>query len=115
MSMTARIAYRATFEEYARKLEALQDLMNPPPARRDRIEAALLDVEKARVAHSCARDVLAKELAGTGMPPATPVSEHHIRDTAQILWELAGRPEGTAECDLREAEELVHKAAAGAC
>jgi hypothetical protein len=49
------------------------------------------------------------------MPPATPVSEHHIRDTAQILWELAGRPEGTAECDWREAEELVHKAAAGAC
>jgi hypothetical protein len=80
----------------------------------NRIEAALLDVEKARVAHNHARDRLAGELVSPSLPPAASVDENHIRNTAQLLWELAGRPDGTAECDWRRAELLVHTAAASA-
>lgn len=59
--MNARDAYRATFEEYGRKLNALERLMSSgPPCE---IEAARLEVEKARMAHSAARDELAMELA----------------------------------------------------
>jgi len=107
-------AYRATFQEYAIRLDALQRLMSSAASDRDQIEAALLEVEKARVAHNCARDRLATELMRPSLPPAAKVDEHHIRTTARLLWELAGRPDGTAECDWSRAEKLVHAAAASA-
>jgi hypothetical protein len=109
-----RNAYRATFQEYSGKLDALQRLMSSGAPDKNRIEAALLDVEKARVAHNSARDRLAGELVSPSLPPADSVEEHHIRKTAQLLWELAGRPDGTAERDWRRAEQLVHAAAASA-
>src|SRR5579863_356931 len=89
-----RIAYRATFQEYSIKLDALQCLMNSANPDRDRMEAALLEVEKARVAHNCARDRLARELVRSSLPPASQVDEHHVRQTARLLWEIAGRPDG---------------------
>lgn len=58
--MTARKAYRATFEEYGRKARKLECLLD---ARADdQIATARADLEKARAAHSHARDELAKEL-----------------------------------------------------
>ena|SRR5579863_7869544 len=107
-----RDAYRTTFEEYARKLGALQLLMSFATSESGQIEAALLEVEKARIAHSCARDRLATELMRPSSPPEARGNEHHIRETARLLWELAGRPEGTAECDWHRAERLVHTASA---
>jgi len=77
------------------------------------MEAALLEVEKARLAHSGARDQLARELVRPPMPPAAQDGEHHVRETARLLWEMAGRPEGSAERDWRRAEQLVHAAASG--
>lgn len=109
-----RTAYRATFQEYSNKLHALQCVMSSGAPDKGRIEAALLDVEKARVAHNNARDRLAGELVRSSLPPAAGIDERHIRKTAQLLWELAGRPDGTAECDWRRAEQLVHAAAASA-
>jgi hypothetical protein len=113
-----RTAYRATFQEYSSKLHALQCVMSSGAPDKGRIEAALLEVEKARVAHNSARDRLAGELVRPSLPPDSPpaagVDERHIRKTAQLLWELAGRPDGTAECDWRRAEQLVHAAAASA-
>jgi hypothetical protein len=113
-------AYRATFQEYSNKLEALQQLMSADDNSGDRatIEATLLEVETARIAHSCARDRLAKELLRTTSAlagvPARAVRQSNIRDIAQLIWELAGRPEGTAEGDWQKAEKLV-QTAAGAC
>jgi hypothetical protein len=111
-------AYRATFQEYSDKLEALQRLMGSDNSGKDdraTIEATLLEVETARVAHSCARDRLARELLRTtsalAAAPARGVRQSHIRDIAQLMWELAGRPEGTAEGDWQKAEKLVQRAA----
>jgi hypothetical protein len=109
-----RNAYRATFQEYSSRLDALQCLMSSAAPDQSRIDAALLDVEKARVAHNGARDRLARELVRPSLPPADIDDEHHIRKTAQLLWEVAGRPDGTAECDWRRAEQLIHAAAASA-
>jgi len=108
-------AYRATFEKYARRLDAFQSLIAQGVQEGSLLEAALFEVEKARLAHSCARDRLAAQLAGPTLLPAFAVGEHQIRETAQLLWELAGRPEGTAEGDWHRAEQLVHRAAAGIC
>lgn len=109
-----RSAYRATFREYSIKFDALQCLMASSAPDRARIEEALLEVEKARVAHNCARDRLARELVRASLPPSARVEEHRVRQTARLLWEIAGRPDGTAECDWRRAEKLVHSAVASA-
>jgi hypothetical protein len=113
------IAYRTSFQEYSRKLDVLQRLIGAGSIDTSQIEAALLDVEKARMAHSCARDQLARELERSSFPPSHSherrVNEHQIRETAQLLWELGGRPAGTAERDWRRAEQLVHSAASSGC
>ena len=106
-----RTAYRATFQEYSGKLDLLQGLMNSAVPDPGQIEAALLEVEKARVAHNSARDRLARELVRPALPPAVGVDEHQVRETAKLLWEIAGRPDGTAEGDWQRAEKLVHAAA----
>jgi hypothetical protein len=93
-------AYRTTFQEYSNKLQALQRLMDSSEPSRGPIDARLLDatlleVEKASVAHSCARNQLARELLRSpALLPATQnstanvsaISEGHIRKTAQLLW-----------------------------
>jgi DUF2934 family protein len=109
-----RNAYRTTFQEYSSKLDALQRLMSSGTPDSSNVEAALLEVEKARLAHSDARDQLARELVRPPLPPAAKAGEHHIRETARLLWEMAGRPEGSAERDWRRAEQLVHQAASSA-
>jgi hypothetical protein len=109
-----RNAYRATFQEYSRKLDALQCLMSSASSNGSQIEVALLEVEVARVAHNSARDRLARDLVRPSLPPVARDDEHRIRETAQLLWELAGRPHGTAECDWRRAERLVQAAAVSA-
>jgi hypothetical protein len=115
IDVALRNAYRATFQEYSRKLDTLQSLMSASPTDSGRIDAALLEVEQARIAHSAARDRLAKELVRPPLPAATGNKEHRIRQTARLLWEMAGRPDGTAEHDWRRAEQLVRRAAASSC
>jgi hypothetical protein len=117
--MALETAYRTAFRDYADKLEILQNLIESGPVEAAQIESVLLEVEKARVAHNCARDrlaaVLGEEalgqdaLGGNGRlsTPTPPSGEGHIRETARLMWELAGRPNGTAEHDWCTAEQLV--------
>jgi len=55
-------AYRTTFGEYARKLDALQRLLESNGSDNGRLETAMQDVETARQAYHSARDLLACEL-----------------------------------------------------
>lgn len=98
-----RIAYRTAFGEYARQLDCLQRLIDGNGRDRD-IEDALCAVEQARQAHNSARDRLAQALAASTAKSPT---EEQVRQTARLLWELAGRPQGTAENDWQRAEQLV--------
>jgi hypothetical protein len=107
-----RHAYRTTFDEYACKLEALQRLIDSNHADEAQIEAAIQEADAARRAHNAARDLLAAELVAqsslkTSARRSPPAGEDRIRETAQLLWEFAGRPQGTAEGDWRRAEQLV--------
>jgi hypothetical protein len=115
MQSSAAQAYRTTFGEYASRLEALQRLIDSDTASRERIEAATLAVEEARLAYNAARDRHAKELVRASAQKAAsdgPAGDDQVRRTARLLWEVAGRPEGTAECDWERAEQLVRTASA---
>lgn len=101
-----RVSYRTAFGEYARQLDSLQRLVDGNGARRD-IEDALRAVEEARQAYNSARDRFAQALAAS---TAKPFTEEQVRQTARLLWELAGRPQGTAENDWQRAEQLVRSA-----
>ncbi|HVW83519.1 MAG TPA: DUF2934 domain-containing protein [Bryobacteraceae bacterium] len=106
-------AYRATWEAFSRNLANLQRCAET--GQRNLIETALLEVERARSAHNTARDRLAATLA---LAPASPVAgtpelpeEWRVRETAHLIWELSGRPQGSAETDWLSAERLVRTAA----
>jgi hypothetical protein len=97
--------YRTTWEAFSSQLAELQRLVESGE-RADRVRSARLAVEKARVAHDVARDRLAARLA----PPEP--EEQRVRETARLLWEFAGKPQGTAETDWFRAEQLVRSASA---
>jgi hypothetical protein len=104
--------YRATWEAFSHKLDELQACADA--GNQERIEAALLDVERARVAHNAARDRLAAHLcSGIAAIDASRVrpQEEVIREKARLIWELSGRPQGSAEADWLSAERVVRSAA----
>ena len=110
------IQYRTTWEEFVRRTNALQDCLTASKPDRDRVAMALLEVEKARLGYNAARDLLVAQTAGLQPDPkpadhALP-QEGRVRANARMLWELAGKPEGTAVADWLHAERLVHSASA---
>src|SRR5579872_6194117 len=104
--MPLQHAYRVTFQEYADRLRALQRLIDIGKTGTEDFRTALKAVEAARAAHSQARDCLAKDLMRQTKSAAS-ADEQQIRKTARLIWEFAGRPEGTAEHDWHRAEKLV--------
>jgi hypothetical protein len=110
-----RNAYRETYGIFAGKFNDLQRLHDSGVRDAATIEAAVLELEKARMAHNRARDLLARSLANAaparghdiGFAPETENDSHRVRNVAQLLWDLAGRPDGTAERDWYRAERLV--------
>jgi hypothetical protein len=110
-SKSLQTAYRVTFQDYAAKLNALQRIIDRGATGAGEFQAAFDAVEAARAAHSRARDCLAREFMRQTRS-AESVDEQQIRKTARLIWEFAGRPEGTAERDWRRAESLVRTAVA---
>lgn len=61
------------------------------------------------------RDILTEELlkSAPALPvPAADSIQTRVREVAELRWELAGKPEGTAEEDWYRAEEIVRLAEA---
>jgi Protein of unknown function (DUF2934) len=110
---TAR-EYRKAFEEYsqkARKFQLLTAQQNPDKAA---IVAALVELEKVRVAYNRRRDELAKQLLTHALPEPDFSQAHaaRIKQVAELLWEFSGKPEGTADDDWHRAEEIIRRTAA---
>jgi hypothetical protein len=95
-------------------------LTTDPHPNRNAIEAALMDVEKARVVYDGCRDALAQQLlpptrtAGLQVAEPPQALTERVKNIAELLWESAGRPDGTADEDWRVAEEIVRRAATAA-
>ena len=109
-----RTAYKRAFQQFSEKVRALQQLTASPAAARADIEAAILDVERAHQAYSQTRDALAQQLLGLppvqDLPARLDLSRAHTAEVAELLWESAGKPEGTSEYDWRRAEEIIRLA-----
>ena len=104
-------AYRVTFQTFSRNLQALKILMASTQPDRAAMDAALCAVEKAHLAHNAARDKLAQALLQKSLPAAANDVDL-VKRTAELLWELAGRPQGTQEDDWRRAERVIECATA---
>jgi hypothetical protein len=108
--------YRLAFEDFSRKAQRVQLLTEHPTGDRKEFETALLELEKAHLAYDEARDALVNSLLPSAQAAgrAAPVQNHRedVRTIAELLWESAGRPSGTAEEDWQRAEAIVRRAVA---
>jgi phosphosulfolactate phosphohydrolase-like enzyme len=117
MIVSVEAAYRAAFEDFSSKAERVQRLAEHPGSNREEFERALLDLEKAQLAYEHARDALVRSLLPASQQ-ATALRDDHradVRTIAELLWERAGRPTGTAEEDWLRAEAIVQSAMAASC
>jgi hypothetical protein len=108
--------YRSAFEDFSRKAQRVQFLTEHPTGDRKAFETALLELEKAHLAYDDARDALVRSLLPSteNHQPASAAHDHRhdVPAIAELLWESAGRPTGTAEEDWRRAEAIVNCAVA---
>ena len=113
-------AYQRAFHDFSARVRRLQTLTDDPHPDRAAIEAALVEVEKARAIYDDCRDALAQqllppsEMAGFPLEDPPAAKTERVKSIAELLWESAGRPEGTAEDDWHLAEEIVKRAATAA-
>ena len=115
MAASVEEDYRYAFEDFSRKAERVQFLTEHPTGDRKTFEAALVELEKAHLAYNQARDAFVQSLLPASVPAPRDHRQDHSRDVrtiAELLWESAGRPTGTAEDDWRRAEAIVKRAAA---
>ena len=120
MEVSVEVEYRSAFEDFSRKAQRVQLLTEHPTGDRKAFETALLDLEKAHLAYNEARDAFVRSLLPASQPDAhSKQRQDHNEDVqaiAELLWEGAGRPTGTAEEDWHRAEAIVKCAvAATAC
>lgn len=122
---SVEIEYRSAFEDFSRKAQRVQLLTEHLGSDRKAFETALLELEKAHLAYNEARDALVHSLlpkpdprvqhrrqthsGGDHWPEDRSSGEHRadVQAIAELLWESAGRPTGTAEEDWRRAEAIV--------
>ncbi len=108
--------YRSAFEEFSNKAQRAQ-LLAAQNSDGKIFETALLELEKAQLAYNHARDAFLESLLPeSARIPALHDHSHSddVPTIAELLWEGAGRPEGTAEEDWRRAEAIVKTALATA-
>ncbi len=112
MEVSAEVEYRTAFEDFSRKAQQVQYLAEHPTGDRKMFETALLDLEKAHLAYNEARDAMVRSMlpASSGQPDQRGDTKEDVQAIAELLWEGAGRPTGTAEEDWRRAEAIVKSA-----
>ena len=117
MSVSRRAVsdYRRTFAEFAEKVRRTRAVMSASNADGKAIDAALIEMERARMDYNRSRDLLAQQLLNDPVslsPNPADATADRVREIAELRWELAGKPDGTAEDDWYRAEEIVREATA---
>lgn len=107
-------AYRQAFDQFSRSVRLVQNLTANPNPDRAALDTALLELEKARENYVVCRDDLAQKLMPGpsrrefAVAPAE-TDKERVTSVAQLLWEAAGRPDGSAEDDWHRAEEIIRR------
>jgi hypothetical protein len=106
--------YRNAFAEFAQKVRQARALMAATNPDWQAIDAALLELEKARVNHNHHRDLLAQQLLNSSEPVSDGVQPfaNRVREIAELRWELGGKPEGADDENWYRAEDIVRRATA---
>lgn len=105
--------YRTAFAEFAQKDRQARALMAASNPDWPAIDAALLELEKARLNYNQYRDILAQQLLSSSqLPDSLQPDSDRVREIAELRWELAGKPEGTDDENWYRAEEIVRQATA---
>lgn len=113
MALTANSDYRAAFAAFAQKVQQARALMAATNPDWHAIDAALLELEKARVNYNQHRDILAQQLlSSSDLPDSMEAHSVRVSEIAQLRWELAGKPEGTDDENWYRAEDIVRRATA---
>ncbi len=121
MVMTApslEVAYRAAFEHFSRQAKRVQFLTERQADDHKAFETALVELEKAHLAYKEARDAFVRSLLPHSSHAPLESYGNHTADIAliaELLWEGAGRPAGTAEDDWYRAEAIMERALAATC
>jgi hypothetical protein len=105
--------YRIAFAEFAQKVRQARALMAASNPDWQAIDAALLELETARVNYNQHRDILARQLLSSSqLPDSIQPHSDRVREIAQLRWEIAGKPEGTDDENWYRAEDIVRRATA---
>jgi hypothetical protein len=105
--------YRNAFAEFAQKVRQARALMAASNPDWQAIDAALLELERARVDYNHRRYLVAQQLLSSSRIPETLQPQpNRVREIAQLRWELAGKPEGTDDENWYRAEDIVRRATA---
>src|SRR5262249_32267841 len=115
-------AYRDAFRQFEREATTLAEIKSQASYDPTEAEKALLRVEHARLAYDEVRDALAGSMMSQESKRqllTIPTSDRHqharVRSIAELLWELAGKPQGSADDDWYRAERVVRHAADEVC
>jgi hypothetical protein len=111
------LAYRDAFRQWEREAARLAKINAKASYDPAEAEVALLSVEQARLTYNDSRDTLAAFLmkpevrrAFWVVPAATRQESRRVKGLAELFWELAGKPQGSAEDDWYRAERVVRHA-----
>ena len=112
-------AYREAFQNFSEKARFVQDMTATQNLDRSTVDRALLELEKAHTVYIERRNSLAYFLLPSAArdlsrvpAPDSESYKSHVRRIAELLWEVAGRPRGTANDDWYRAEEILRSVAA---
>ena len=105
--------YREAFKNFREKVRNVQNLTLGNDRDQSRIDAVVLEMEIAKEDYNSARDALFSEMAphanGRVSYAENTRSEQEVRELAELLWELEGRPEGSALDDWYRAESIYRR------
>ena len=110
-------AYRTAFGQFKREAKRLAEIQATLAFEPSEAEKALSRVEFARMAYNDTRDSLAAYLMRADLrrvfltlPTSSRRQQARVKSIAELLWELAGKPQGSADDDWYRAERVTRHA-----
>jgi hypothetical protein len=115
-------SYRDAFRQFMREADRLSEIKVKFAHDPAEAEKALLLVEHARLTYNDTRDALAASLMRPesrrkfwSIPVAVRREQARVKSIAELLWELAGKPQGSADDDWYRAERVVRHTQTEVC
>lgn len=111
-------SYRHAFENFRAEVHRVQSLgaLASPP--REELDGAVVRLQIASEDYRIARNALLWEMVPPEHHSITPMNDdipfsERVKETAELLWELEGRPNGSALDDWYRAEAIVRRSSTG--